>query len=98
MAGPFEFAQVPGDGESHARRQDFEMGIPSEESKEIWIRVGIEYNLNHGVESTEMGVGDQGDLRIHCTKDDHQPLEVNNIRWTPLTHQHPPVPSLGQRT
>ena len=42
------------------------MGIPSEESEEIWIRVGIEYNLNQGFESTEMDIGDQGDLRIRC--------------------------------
>jgi len=45
VTGPFKFSKIPGDGESHARRQDFEMGIPFEESKEIWIRVGIEYNL-----------------------------------------------------
>ena len=66
MAGPFKFAHVPGDGKSHACRQDFEMGIPSEKSKEVWIRVGIEYNLNHGFESTEMDIGDQRGLRIRC--------------------------------
>ena len=55
VARPFEFSQIPGDGESHARREDFEMGIPSKESKEIWIRVGIEYNLYHGIVSAENG-------------------------------------------
>jgi len=48
VAGPFEFSQIPGDGEGHACRKDFEMGIPFEESEEIWIRVGIEHNLDRG--------------------------------------------------
>jgi len=97
VAGPFKLAQIPRDGESHTRGQDLEMGVPPEESKKIWVRVGIEYDLNMEFRALNMGQGHQGTYESAAQTDDHQSMRINNTKWMPLTHRRRPVPSPGQR-
>lgn len=69
---PFEFSQVPGDGESHVCRQNLEMGIPPEESEEIWVRVGIEDDLNANLRALKPISAIEGTYKSTAQIDDHQ--------------------------